>query len=477
MPAGCTTSTTNRPVGGSVSMTGFVGGASGLISTLTSIVRGSGIARPTQARIGRSFEFRGNERSARPWTSVATARRSNVHVRFLRSATGTPSTGLPWLFTTRTGTTGLRGADSFVIADDLSIVLSESPVSRFGSHTSSGAKIDTVITTMTARPRKRVGVAMACILGDISFSFERRRFMSLSSSFPRMTLLVSFVRNASLVARIDSDDLMRDAFHVDLDSRGTFEPTPSCDAISTIIFRLPSPRPHRSPFMSRTARTVVITGVSRGLGAAFADELIRRGHVVIGCARSESAVTAAAKRHGDPHRFDVVDVASDASVAEWAHDTLGTHGAPDFLINNASVITPNAPLWKQSATDVDNLFDINIGGTVNVIRHFLPAMIDAGCGVVVNFSSGWGRSTSPDVAPYCASKWAIEGLTQALAQELPFGLAAVALNPGIIDTAMLRSCFGDGAASYPDAAAWAGRAVDTVLAFGPKSNGHPASVT
>ena len=103
------------------------------------------------------------------------------------------------------------------------------------------------------------------------------------------------------------------------------------------------------------------------------------------------------------------------------------------------------------------MIDVNIKGVANVIRHFVPAWSRERSGVIVNFSSGWGRSTSPEVAPYCATKWAIEGLTQALAQELPKGMAAVALNPGIIDTDMLRSCFGDSAGLYPDAEKW-GRA-------------------
>lgn len=64
-------------------------------------------------------------------------------------------------------------------------------------------------------------------------------------------------------------------------------------------------------------------------------------------------------------------------------------------------------------------------GVMHVVRAFLPAMIERRRGVVVNFSSGWGTSTSPYVASYCASKHAIEGLTGALAQELPEGLAAV----------------------------------------------------
>jgi NAD(P)-dependent dehydrogenase (short-subunit alcohol dehydrogenase family) len=107
----------------------------------------------------------------------------------------------------------------------------------------------------------------------------------------------------------------------------------------------------------------------------------------------------------------------------------------------------------------------------NVIRHFVPAMIKRERGVIVNFSSGWGRSTDAEVAPYCASKWAIEGLTQAFAQELPAGLAAVALNPGIINTEMLRSCFGGSASGYPSPAEWAKGAVPFLLKLGPGDNG------
>ncbi len=123
------------------------------------------------------------------------------------------------------------------------------------------------------------------------------------------------------------------------------------------------------------------------------------------------------------------------------------------------------------AADFDTVIDVNIKGVANVIRHFVPAMIGRGRGVVVNFSSGWGRSTAPEVAPYCATKWAIEGLTRALAQELPDGLAAVALNPGIIDTDMLRSTFAGDAGSYPAPDAWSKTAAPFLLALGAKDNG------
>ena len=116
------------------------------------------------------------------------------------------------------------------------------------------------------------------------------------------------------------------------------------------------------------------------------------------------------------------------------------------------------------------------GRVANVLRHALPVMIDRGMGVAVNFSSGWGRSTSPEVAPYCATKWAIEGLTQSLAEELPGGVAAVALNPGVIDTDMLRSAWGDGAAAYPDPEEWARRAVPFLEKLGAGDNGGALSV-
>ena len=93
--------------------------------------------------------------------------------------------------------------------------------------------------------------------------------------------------------------------------------------------------------------------------------------------------------------------------------------------------------------------------------------------MIVNFSSAWGRSTSPEVAPYCCTKWGVEGLTRALAQELPAGLAAIPLNPGIIDTDMLRSCFGEDASSYPSATEWAKTAVPFLLALTPADNGQP----
>jgi len=221
------------------------------------------------------------------------------------------------------------------------------------------------------------------------------------------------------------------------------------------------------------SRRIVITGVSRGLGLAMTEEFIRRGHVVLGCARSSAAVAGLRQRFPAPHDFGVVDVSQDAQVGAWAGRLLAEFGPPDLLLNNAALINANAPLWQVPPDEFSRVIDVNVKGTYYVMRHFVPAMIQRGSGVIVNFSSGWGRSTSAEVAPYCATKWAVEGMTQALAEELPAGMAAVPLNPGIIHTEMLESCFGKDATAYPTPARWAEKTVPFLLKLRPRDNGKP----
>lgn len=221
---------------------------------------------------------------------------------------------------------------------------------------------------------------------------------------------------------------------------------------------------------------IVITGVTRGLGRALAEEYIRGGHTVIGCGRSGEAIFDLRMSHAAPHDFSVVDVALDNKVAIWAAKVLENEAAPDLLINNAGLMNRLSPVWQQDDREFTKIVDVNIRGVANVIRHFVPAMVAQKKGVIVNLSSGWGRSVSPEVGPYCMSKWAIEGLTKALAEELPAGMAAIPLNPGVIDTDMLRSCWADGAASYPKAEAWAKAAAPFILKLGARENGRSVTV-
>jgi len=223
-------------------------------------------------------------------------------------------------------------------------------------------------------------------------------------------------------------------------------------------------------------RLILITGATRGLGRAMTEGFIEAGHTVVGCGRSEEHIEQLRSRFGSPHRFKVVDVCDDRLVAQWADEVLQNHGPPDLLINNAAVINRNAPLWEVPACELADCVDVNVKGVANVIRRFVPAMIERRQGVIVNFSSGWGRSVASDVAPYCATKWAVEGLTKALAAELPAGMAAVPLSPGVIDTDMLRSCMGATAGSFPDPQSWSRAAVPFLLKLGPRDNGESLTV-
>jgi NAD(P)-dependent dehydrogenase (short-subunit alcohol dehydrogenase family) len=206
------------------------------------------------------------------------------------------------------------------------------------------------------------------------------------------------------------------------------------------------------------------------------DRFVEADCLVRGCGRSDEAIESLRLAVGAPHSFAVVDVSQDAEVARWAKHLHAEGFVPDLLINNAALMNDPAVLWEVPPEEFARLMQVNVTGTFHVLRHFLPAMVRQQRGVIVNFSSGWGRSTSPEVAPYCTTKWAIEGLTQALAAELPASMAAVPLNPGVIDTDMLRQCWGASAGGYPSAEAWSRRAVPFLLSLGAQDNGHPATV-
>lgn len=225
------------------------------------------------------------------------------------------------------------------------------------------------------------------------------------------------------------------------------------------------------------SKKIVLTGVTKGLGRAMAERLMELGHTVWGCGRAKSEIAQLQKRYPQPNVFDVVDVTSDAKVKAWATKLIKKYGAPDLILNNAGAINKNSPLWKISEKEFSSVIDINIKGVTNIIRHFVPAMVRQKRGIILNFSSGWGKFTAPDVAPYCATKFAIEGLTQALAQELPKGMAAIPLSPGIIHTQMLESCFGKSdARSYAEPKKWAEKAIPYILKISPKQNGKSLSI-
>jgi NAD(P)-dependent dehydrogenase (short-subunit alcohol dehydrogenase family) len=223
-------------------------------------------------------------------------------------------------------------------------------------------------------------------------------------------------------------------------------------------------------------KTVVITGCTRSLGRAMIPVFIDAGWQVAGCGRDEPRIAKLRQQIAPPHFFEVCDVSREADVASFCAKVLERFGPPDLVLNNAAIMNPPAPLWEIGAGDFSRIIDINIKGTASMMRNLLPAMLEHGSGVIVNFSSGWGRSTASGVAPYCATKYAIEGLSMAAARDTGGKVSIIPMNPGILDTDMLRSCFGGEAAHYPDATDWAKRAVPFFIQLGRKDNGRSLTV-
>jgi NAD(P)-dependent dehydrogenase (short-subunit alcohol dehydrogenase family) len=218
--------------------------------------------------------------------------------------------------------------------------------------------------------------------------------------------------------------------------------------------------------ISQNRKLVVITGITQGLGRAMVDRFSELGWTVAGCGRSVHKMEQIKEEFNDNHDFQVVDVSNEKSVQTWAETILQKYGSPDLLINNASIINKNAPLWAVSAKEFATVMDINVNGVVNVIRSFVPAMIQNKNGTIINISSDWGRNGEAMLAPYCASKFAVEGLTQSLALELPKEVTVVALDPGGgINTSMLQSSAPEYVNEAPNPEAWSKVAVPYMLSI------------
>jgi len=221
---------------------------------------------------------------------------------------------------------------------------------------------------------------------------------------------------------------------------------------------------------------IVITGVTRGLGRALVDEFVRAGCFVHGCARTKDQIHLLRGVYPD-HSFAIVDVRSNQQVRTWIKELVAKCGPPDLVLNNAAVFGGKAPVWRIGDKRFREEIETNIVGTVNIIRHVAPAMIARRRGIIVNFTSRWGRRYEAGMGPYCATKSAVVALTKVLSCEFQeAGVAAVALNPGVVRTKMLRRYFGfayrDKNDEYVSAAAWAKAAVPRLLRLRCCDNGR-----
>jgi NAD(P)-dependent dehydrogenase (short-subunit alcohol dehydrogenase family) len=180
-------------------------------------------------------------------------------------------------------------------------------------------------------------------------------------------------------------------------------------------------------------KTFFITGVSSGFGRALAMAAHQAGHRVIGTVRSEQAAADIEKQWPGVHAR-VLDVTRFDEIASLAARVEAEIGPVDVLVNNAGY-GHEGILEESSLDEMRHQFDVNVFGPVAVIKAFLPFMRQRRRGHIINITSMAGHITMPGVAYYCGSKFALEGISEALAKEVKhFGIAVTALGPGSFRT-------------------------------------------
>jgi NAD(P)-dependent dehydrogenase (short-subunit alcohol dehydrogenase family) len=189
------------------------------------------------------------------------------------------------------------------------------------------------------------------------------------------------------------------------------------------------------PF-SLKGRTAVVTGASRGIGAAIARALDAAGARVALVARSKEALDQVAA--GLEHEPVVIpaDLAEPDSAADVGARALEGLGTVDVLVNNAAVGVRMSSLELDGAT-IDAIHQVNVRGLLLLTTSLLPAMVERGRGSIINISSVSSQVGTPRRAAYAASKGAVDALTRSLAMELgPRGVRVNAIAPGVVVTAM-----------------------------------------
>lgn len=188
------------------------------------------------------------------------------------------------------------------------------------------------------------------------------------------------------------------------------------------------------------SKTVIITGASKGIGAATAIYFANKGYNVVinynESFQSASLLSRSLNEQGFKTVTIKANVANKLDAERLISETIDRFGRVDVLVNNAGVSCINM-ITDTDEFDSDRIFDINLKGVYNCCRAVTPIMVNQKCGKIINISSMWGQVGASCEVAYSASKAGVIGLTKALAKELaPSGITVNAIAPGLIETSM-----------------------------------------
>jgi NAD(P)-dependent dehydrogenase (short-subunit alcohol dehydrogenase family) len=202
-------------------------------------------------------------------------------------------------------------------------------------------------------------------------------------------------------------------------------------------------------------RSALVTGTSKGIGFETALAFARAGyrvHATMSNPSESPALSELAAQENLPITVTAMDVNSDDSVREGIGAIQSHDASIDVLVNNAGIECFGS-IEELSVHDFRAVMETNYFGALRCIKALLPQMCERRKGTVINISSVAGTFSHPPATPYCASKWALEALTEGLACEMKaFGVRVALVEPGIIDTAMAQRISRNANSAYPHAA-------------------------